>query len=325
MSDEEQQVTFEAFCDDFNEYSWFISLDERLKNADYKKIGVRGSNPPTIEKLIAYDRPDIILVKNGRAVLTIEKTREVPTGHNVGQRMARLIRSVELNVPVIMFTPFDARKHGTYSSLCNINARILLAFEKIWEIHSTPIFAINWPCDSFGELIENETADQGIQEVISDYITTNFNPLCQAFQNTRVQQLQEYKRRVSEHEPYADPPPSVQITPTEIAVSRLGLDLASPEVTHLLVTPETVTYKIAMSEEKCRREDPYTGTQFIYDYLYCRNGPLRQDKSRNLLLCFPKIRKNIFMDNNPNDLMRKSSNWYLTATAHIFKDGLTLL
>jgi hypothetical protein len=318
-------MTLEAFCDDFNEYSWFISLDNRLKNADFKKIGTRGNNPPSIEKLIAYDRPDIILVKNGRAVLAIEKTREVPTGHNVGQRMARLIRSVELNVPVIMFTPFDARKHGKYSSICNINARVLLAFEKIWEIHSTPIFAINWPSDSFGELVEDETADQVIKEVISEYITTNFDPCCQAFQNARVRQLQEYKQRLSMHKPYGHPPGSVQITPTEIAVSSFGLDISSPAVAQLLTTPETVIYKIAMSEEKCRREDPYTGTQFMYDYLYCRNGPLRQNKSRNLLLYFPKIRKSVFTSNNPNDTNRKSSNWYLTATAHIFKDGLTFL
>ena len=127
------------------------------------------------------------------------------------------------------------------------------------------------------------------------------------------------------HKPYGHPPGSVQITPTEIAVSSFGLDISSPAVAQLLTTPETVIYKIAMSEEKCRREDPYTGTQFMYDYLYCRNGPLRQNKSRNLLLYFPKIRKSVFTSNNPNDTNRKSSNWYLTATAHIFKDGLTFL
>ena len=48
-----------------------------------------------IQKLLKYDRPDIILVKEGVPKLVIEKTREVPTGHNVGQRFARLVNAVE--------------------------------------------------------------------------------------------------------------------------------------------------------------------------------------------------------------------------------------
>jgi hypothetical protein len=80
-----------------------------------------------------------------------------------------------------------------------------------------------------------------------------------------------------------------------------------------------------MTEDKCRREDPFTGSQFIYDYLECRNGPRVNNKSRNLVLWFPHVRQKRFMDANPNDVSRKSSNWYLTANAMIFSDGLLLL
>ena len=41
-----------------------------------------------------------------KVLLVVKKTREVPTGHNVGQRMARLIRAVELGIPTIYFCPF---------------------------------------------------------------------------------------------------------------------------------------------------------------------------------------------------------------------------
>ena len=40
----------------------------------------RKNNPEYIQKLLKYDRPDIILVKEGIPKLVIEKTREVPYG-----------------------------------------------------------------------------------------------------------------------------------------------------------------------------------------------------------------------------------------------------
>ena len=68
-----------------------------------------------------------------------------------------------------------------------------------------------------------------------------------------------------------------------------------------------------------------TGQPFIYDYLYCRNGPTTGDKFRNLILYFPNIREDVWISKNPDDPSRKSSNWYLTANAHVFSDGWSLL
>ena len=79
-------------------------------------------------------------------------------------------------------------------------------------------------------------------------------------------------------------------------------------------------YRIGMTPEKCRREDPYTGTQFIYDYAYCRSGPNAVDKRRNLILHFPLIDRDTFVERNPDDPSRKSCNWYLTASALAFRD-----
>ena len=75
-----------------------------------------------------------------------------------------------------------------------------------------------------------------------------------------------------------------------------------------------------MSEDKCKRQDPYTGTQFIYDYCYCRNGIKVNDKHSNLVLFFPEIRK-VFGRKNPNNINTKSCNWYLTANLLLLKDG----
>ena len=317
-------MALEAFCDDLNEHNWFTTLDPRLKPARFHRIGQRGRNPDVIDDLISYDRPDVILLKDGIPILTIEKTREVPTGHNVGQRVARLVRSLELGIPAIKFFPFDARKHGAYSNMCNLNARLLLAFESMWKIHSTPMIAVNWPADQYGELFEDDSADSSMRSLLSGFIDSGFNPNCQSFLHARQLQLAEYQKRCNNYEAYHLPPPSLEIVRTAEVLNRLNLSTNSSFGKKLIRHNESVIYKIEMNEEKCRREDPYTGTQFIYDYLYCRNGPLPENKFRNLILYFPKIREEIWSANNPNDNSRKSSNWYLTASAHVYKDGTAL-
>jgi hypothetical protein len=314
-------MTLDAYCDDINEYSWFISLDDRLNFSKFHRIGRRGTNPPVVDNLITYDRPDVILVKDGVPVITIEKTREVPTGHNVGQRVARLVRSVEAGVPTVKFFPFDARKHGAHSSMCNLNARLLMSFENMWQIHDTPMIAVNWPSDERGELIEDESADHGLRHLIRSYIDSRFDFRCEVFSDLREQQLVEYEQRCKTYGAYSVPPPSLQIRSTLEFLDEVKISTRSTLGKSLTVRSESVVYEIGMSEDKCRREDPYTGTQFIYDYLYCRSGPDTSEKYRNLILYFPNIRKDIWQSRNPNDPTRKSSNWYLTANAHVYRDG----
>lgn len=314
-----------AYCDDYNEFRWFITLAPELRQAEFKRIESRGGNPEAVEQLILYDRPDVILLIDERPVLVVEKTREVPTGHNVGQRMARLVRAVEHGVPTIKFFPFDARKHGEKASVCNLNARLLLAFEKMWTVHGTPMLAVNWPSDKKGELLDDSEADETLSEILRAYLAGGLHPECEAFASARVAQLEEYRRRCNAFGGYEEPPPSLTVEDTPSALSRLRIDATSGAATPLLGRSESVVYEIGMSESKCRRQDPYTGTQFIYDYIYCRSGRDVTRKTRNLFLYFPKIRKSVWDVNNPNDPKRKSCNWYLTANALVFADGWTLL
>jgi len=314
-----------AFCDDYNEFRWFVGLAPELREAEFQRIEPRGQNPEVIEQLILYDRPDVILLIDDRPVLVVEKTREVPTGHNVGQRMARLVRAVERGVPSIKFFPFDARKHGKHTSICNLNARLLLAFEKMWTVHNTPIFAVNWPSDGDGELVDDFKADETLSEIIQSYLAGGLDPECEAFTRARVAQLEEYRRRCDVFGGYEEPPPSLAIERTPAAFARLGVSTRNSAEEGLLRRSQTVVYRIGMSEAKCRREDPYTGTQFIYDYLYCRTGCEATEKDRNLILHFPRIRKGVWTANNPNDLNRKSCNWYLTANAIVFSDDWVFL
>lgn len=318
-------ISLVAYCDDLNEYEWFSGLDPELRGARFERILPRGKNPPEVENLLRYDRPDVILVSNDKPVLVVEKTREVPTGHNVGQRMARLVRALENKVPAIKFFPFDARKHGKHSGVCNMNARLLFAFEQMWALHETPVMAINWPADEYGELHFGVHADHAMSNLIGAYLESGLDKTCEVFELARATQLIEYRLRCLVYPSYGEPPPSLSIEPTDQAICRMGILPGSANANKLTRLPESAVYTIGMTEAACRREDPYTGTQFIYDYLYCRRGPRVEHKYRNLLLYFPNIRTEVWKRKNPNDPERKSSNWYLTANALIFNDGVIYL
>ena len=93
-------MKWQIFADDQTEGDWFKARSKLFDDAEIVIIQ-RKNNPEYIQKLLKYDRPDIILVKEGVPKLVIEKTREVPTGHNVGQRFARLVNAVENGIPII--------------------------------------------------------------------------------------------------------------------------------------------------------------------------------------------------------------------------------
>jgi hypothetical protein len=314
-----------VYSDNAIESSWFKDLHKSFKNIESKLILNRGNNPSAIENLIQYDRPDIILIRNGVPVLVIEKTREVPTGHNVGQRVARLVKAVENRIPTIKFFPFDAKKHGEYSNICNLNIRLLLAFEKMWSIHGCPIIALNWKSDDDGELIDDGSEDNEIKQVINDFVLSNFSSRCNSFAAIRKNNNTEYANRLSRRSQYGLPPPSVEFQNTIVFLKTLNFGIDSKTNQSLIKNTKSLVYTIGMTEDKCKRQDPYTGTQFIYDYAYCRTGTKPSDKNINLFLLFPNIRKSVWEKKNPNNLDSKSCNWYLIANALIFSDGILLL
>lgn len=313
------------FSDNIIEYNWFKNLNNHFLDVDFEIIKKRGKNIELVEELIKYDRPDIILLDNEKVLLVIEKTREVPTGHNVGQRMARLIRAVELGIPTIYFCPFKARKHGQYSSICNINGRLFECFHKIWSIHNTPIHLVNWNCDNHGELIDDGTEDDAISQIIEMYVKTNFRGNTNFLEQEKENLLIKFEKSCKEFNEYKNPPKSVEIISTKLLLKKNEFFLSEKIKKELSIFSQTVIYKIEMKESKtAKRQDPYTGTQFIYDYLYCREGKKVEDKKKNLILFFPLIKKNFWMSINPNN-NSKSSNWYLTANGLLFADGFISL
>ena len=318
---------FTVYSDNYLEAEWFLALDPALDGSRIEILGSRGSHAAVINELLGYDRPDIILCQDSSPVLIVEKTREVPTGHNVGQRVARLVRSVELGVPAIKFFPFDARKHGRHSSICSLNVRLLAAFERMTHIHQVPMLACNWPADETGELVIDGSENVRISELVSTFISNGCSPWWPEAEQQLDYLRAEYAKRVDAYANYANPPKSVTIGTNEELLDKYSEfeHLTVGEQQALFSREETVVYTIGMTPEKSRREDPYTGTQFIYDYAWCRSGTLPENKDRNLVLRFPQISRDTWLRNNPDDISRKSSNWYLTANALLFSDGAIFL
>lgn len=316
-------TTYTVYADNRVEAEWFIDLTPLLKDARREAIASRGANPPVIDDLVRYDRPDIILLRDGKAVLVLEKTREVPTGHNVGQRFARLVRAVEEAVPTVAFFPFDARKHGDYTSICNLNIRLLSAFKRMTNLHQVPVLAINWTADEHGELHDDGTENLRVAAVVHDLLTHGDHRVAPEITRQLAMMDAEYAQRLKRYPAYSKAPPSVSMM--ESSSVPLGGAKSQALGRGFNARRETLVYSMGMTPQSCRREDPYTGTQFIYDYIWCRDGRDVAEKHTNLVLRFPNISRKIWYQNNPNDASRKSCNWYLTANALWFTDGVDLL
>jgi hypothetical protein len=317
-------MTYEIWGDNENESLWFQSLDQRLEAASLRNIGRRGTNSELVDSLVVYDRPDIILLLDKKPILVLEKTAEVPTGHNVGQRVARLVRAAEHQIPVLYFLPFDARKHGAFTGICSINTRLIRAMVRMSEIHDVPVLPVEWPSrGEDGELVIDGSQDSKLATLVSSLLDSYPSKWNKEIKNYEHWLESELERRNSVYPPYKKLPLSARIEKTAQFLD--GLDFETKKYASLLRRPNTLIYKMEMAPESCRREDPYTGTQFIYDYGWLRDGPKPSDRKSNLLIHVPKVTVKRWREANPNDPQRKSSNWYLTADGIVLKDGIILI
>ena len=202
---------FCVYYDSLTEANWFSELNQAfdIDNNEYSVIERRGKNTDLVDRITEYDKPDIILIQNNRPLLVIEITQEVPTGHNVGQRFARLVRSIELGIPTIYFFPFDAKKHGEYSNICNLNIRLLAAAKKMYQIHDTPLLCVNWPTDKDGEIITDGTENLQIARILKSCVDSGFDKDCKGFKDHLIYMENEYNARLNNRPSYGTLPPSV--------------------------------------------------------------------------------------------------------------------
>ena len=303
---------FLIYCDDFQEGIWFQSLDEHLADAEMKVIPSRRAE---IERLglydvLKYDRPDIILQDNNETILVLERTVEVPSGHNVGQRYGRLLAAVEARIPTVYFFPYAAYKHGGKTAGPRyMNLRLFYALRRVSEMYNTAVTTINWPVDRQYEVLRTPEKDQRLKQYLKlffDYYDKfGFNGLSEYMLQSDFQRQQYLEqdnfaqREIRNPEQYGVPPESLEIIPVSEFNRRYGLNVHFANQIQ-----RVVLYHVGMTNI---RSDPYTGMAALYTNLY-------GDESSAVILEFANI---------------ESARWYqqnrLSKTYRMFKafsDGI---
>lgn len=275
---------YQIYYDAFQEAKWFQNLNPEFLNAEL--VSINKASDKEVMRLFRYDKPDIILAKDKKAVLALERTTEVPTGHNVGQRFARIVCSAEEKVPFIYFFPFLAMKHGEHASACWVNARLIKAIERLSEIHKVPILAVNWECDEEYELIKDGSQDSFLKEIVASFVKSNFERPTILGQVYKMME-EKYHEALQRHPQYSNLPPTAKEVLTEDYLTEISSKLEEVKIKQYIKSRKrSLVYQIGM---KYVRSDPYTGTQLIYDYLRAREGPSPRERSMNIILNMPHI------------------------------------
>ena len=275
---------YKVYYDAYQEARWFtdrIPALRKLSDSNLVPINTVENNSE-IERMLRYDKPDIILVRNNKVVLALEKTTEVPTGHNVGQRFARIVCSAEENIPFVYFFPFVARKHGDYTSACWVNARLFEAIKNLSKFHATPILPIDWPVDKDYELIRDGSQDDFISEVLTELFNNKFSFSTPIIKKAYKIMEDKHREAITRHPDYADLPRTASIIETKDYLGKLSKSMPVNLPAYFYSRKYSLVYTIGM---RYVRSDPYTGTQLIYDYAKCRTGPSKNNRHINLAGC----------------------------------------
>lgn len=314
---------FIIYYDDIQEGLWFQELHPKFSNAELKKIPGRKADieKENLSNDLKYDKPDIILKDGTKTILVVERTIEVPSGHNVGQRFGRLAAGAENQIPVVYFGPYAAFKHGGDTAGPRyMNLRLFYALNKLSNIYQSAITTINWPVDSDYEIIKNSTKDIKMKEYIKlflDYYLQNgMDGINQFIMNSDFQLNQQKEidqfivDEIKNPSQYDTPPTSVSILPVSEFEKKYNQKLDP-----IQSFDEVVLYNVGMTNV---RSDPYTGMTILYRYLYTTEV----NSNRALILYFPNISVESWNATNTN---RKDYRIFTNfSNGILLKDGFQL-
>jgi len=309
---------YSILYDEPQEANWFRGLHPRLHNADERSItSARGIE--SVERVLAYDRPDIILMSEGIPVLVLEETVEVPSGHNVGQRFARIAAAAEAGVPSVYFGPYVARKHGGKTAGPRfMNVRLFHALGVMQRATGSAVTTINWPVDEHCEVRRDPDKDTDVRQYMHAFFRIFERSHDLQSINRSLIQSQIHERMIKERNAfvencirnsnqYDNPPDSVAILGQDDFQRRYGMQPPAD-------ADELVLYNIGMASI---RSDPYTGMAILYRYLYLAEFP-----KRKLVLWFPHITLQAWRNAAAKPGRKDVRLFRIAADAILFKDAL---
>ena len=250
----------------------------------------------------------------------VERTVEVPSGHNVGQRFARLAAAAQMRVPCVYFGPYAAYKHGGDTQGPRyMNLRLFYAIEKMAEIEDAAMTIMRWPVDAHYEIIQTDAKNVRMRAYLNlffeNYRHGNLNELNHIIRNSAFEKEQAAERHafiqsdVESPGQYDSPPDSVKVLSTDDVRNKYSI---KGDALHL---PHCIVYNVGMTYV---RSDPYTGMAMLYAYLYC--GGMKQHTS-HLILYFPNISRRTW-DQAALNPKRKDVRLYLTVADGIIFESV---
>lgn len=307
------------YYDGIQEGLWFQKMHPAL--AGTRLDPFPRNPPPLVARALSYDKPDIILTDDDEnPILILEQTTEVPSGHNVGQRFARLAGAAKMRVPSVYFGPFKAYKHGGKTAGPRyMNLRLFYAIEKMALIEDTACTIINWPVDAACEILQTPAKDAHVREYMQLFFEHyDRHGMAGIVGYIKGSQYEVERKRERDHfaatqvrrpKRYDGPPPSVIIAPAARIATLRRAD------TSALRHPETIFYRIGM---RYIRSDPYAGMALLYSYLYADGLP---PVTRNVVLHFPKITITMWRALATGRMRKDERLFKMVADGILFKDG----
>jgi hypothetical protein len=309
------RVWYDAKAEVHPETSW-TSLSKYCRSAPLKSL-----NSCTFTKVLALnslDRHDVIIADDNEPILTIEQTNTVPSGHNLPQRFAKLIRSAEMGVPSIFYFQEFSRHSYSDKTLRFLNPRVLLAQFRMEILFDTTCLAAIWPTDPRTSSYRTDSmAHAELAKLVDAIIKAHQTgqalkdvALVQKCRNNMIRMINHYGAQYTRSNEWQeffpsgylwardytarpiDPPDSCRLVDTKPYLEKMwgkieGRMRRNRKTEFLLSRPKSVVFAATTTKSGTGPEHPYPGHLAMLDILYARRGPTIGERFFNLICELP--------------------------------------
>lgn len=311
--------------------SWVANSPYIIQNASFNEYPL--CKYSKVLALNEYTRPDFIVTLDGEPIIVVEVSKENPSGHNIPQRFACMVRAAELGIPSLMYFPVCSRRTASNPGVRYLNVRVPLAQLRMSEIYNVPCLTMRWPTgpDNLpsSNIHDHAALAKFVEHVINSNmsgkkldrsdafvcrITQEMKRLCIPRQVSAYPRNSTYRIASPAGEPFSnnlinmsiDPPSSCQVYETtdflkqQFSKARKSVP-NSKKLEPIKARKYTLLYKGTANKSKTGPEHPYPGYLTLLDILYLRDADGQTSHSRSMNLAFSlPISLEAFKDNAIN-------------------------
>jgi len=296
----------------------FASLPQQAVEKSWAEL------PYRLRRLLYFARPDVVIcmddgVRPIHPVFAFEITTHVPARDHWLQRFVNLVGCAQERVPGAYIMPFDMMNHPSFRS--SIDASFFFAYDRVTEIHQTPMFIAEWETISSKDLKFDKTFKSEPDSKIPDlqrafaFLRTSVSsahhgrPVSTLMRERAIIELRDrirgraytsglpeikdFKRlavcmpnnrplTTKEFEAWLKSS-SVSVPAFPDRITRRDRYLIfTPQAEKRGKTPEQLREALMLRIDK-RGGDPYLGQPLAFDYLFCRLGETPYERDCNVV------------------------------------------